>query len=261
MSNQRYVVLDTETTGFKPAEGHRIVEIGAVELHGFQQGAQYQQYINPERDVPVASFQVHGLSEKFLKNKPLFAEVVHEFLQFIGDATLLIHNSDFDMNFINHHLAELGFPHLTNNVIDTVGVARKKFPGQSNSLDALCRRFNISLDDRQQHGALKDCLLLADVWLELNGGRQTSFNLNPEKSPKQNPDQMATQKKATPAATHGHPADKSINSSNETSPNNTAARTGDKTIAPRDFVASPEELAQHQQLLKEKIPNNIWGAS
>ncbi|MDI9314338.1 MAG: DNA polymerase III subunit epsilon [Hydrotalea sp.] len=255
MSTQRYVVLDTETTGFKPEEGHRIVEIGAVELHGFQKGDTYQQYINPERDVPEASFQVHGLSQKFLKNKPVFADVVNDFLAFIGDATLLIHNSDFDMNFINHHLAELGFPILKNNVIDTVTVARKKFPGQSNSLDALCRRFNISLDDRQQHGALKDSLLLVDVWLELNGGRQASLNLNPDNN-KAKADAGASSDMVNPGV-----ASTPFLAGHATAAPSNGNDNGKSPLAPRHFVASADELAQHQQLLHEKIPNNIWRAT
>ncbi|MCX8515706.1 MAG: DNA polymerase III subunit epsilon, partial [Alphaproteobacteria bacterium] len=178
MNNQRTIVLDTETTGFKPDEGHRIVEIGAVELFGFSLGQQFQRYINPERPMPTAAFEVHGLSSRFLANKPLFADIVEEFLAFLGDATLLIHNSDFDMNFINHHLEELGYPKLSNQVIDSVAVARRSFPNQPNTLDALCRRFNIDLSDRTHHGALKDSLLLAEVWIELNGGRQGNLALD-----------------------------------------------------------------------------------
>ncbi len=258
MTNQRYVVLDTETTGFKPDEGHRIIEIGAVELQGFQKGKEYQQYINPLRDVPQASFQVHGLSEKFLKNKPLFVDVVDDFLNFIGDATLLIHNSDFDLAFINHHLAELGYGALTNPVIDTVMVARKKFPGQSNSLDALCRRFDISLEERQQHGALKDCLLLVDVWLELNGGRQASLNLENQGANKKPNNQVGNQISA------GGPAPQKQFESNQIIVNHQQDRpqvSNNNSPRPaRLFAASAEELKQHQELLAQKIPNNLWGA-
>ncbi len=254
MTNQRYVVLDTETTGFKPEEGHRIIEIGAVELEGFQKGKEYQQYINPLRDVPQASFQVHGLSEKFLKNKPLFVDVVDDFLNFIGDATLLIHNSDFDMAFINHHLAELGYRALTNPVIDTVMVARKKFPGQSNSLDALCRRFDISLEERQQHGALKDCLLLVDVWLELNGGRQASLNLESQGTSKKTNNQVST-----PAPVINNQL--ANNSGSVMNDQEVRANIGNNNAhrPARLFVASAEELQQHQELLAQKIPNNLWG--
>ncbi|MGI9461770.1 MAG: DNA polymerase III subunit epsilon [Alphaproteobacteria bacterium] len=233
MNTQRHVVLDTETTGFKPEEGHRVIEIGAVELYGFQKGRSYQQYINPERDIPEASFQVHGLSQKFLQNKPVFADVVTEFLSFIEDSTLLIHNQAFDMSFINHHLAELGYAKLSNQVIDTIDVARKKYPGQSNSLDSLCRRFNINLDDRKQHGALKDSILLTEVWLELHGGRQTIMDFNH----------------------HQHPTTDS--SANDKSPNHHATKQNNITKE-RSFPIDKAELEQHEKLLATKIPNNIW---
>jgi DNA polymerase-3 subunit epsilon len=175
----REVVLDTETTGLDPKAGHRIVEIGAVELvNHLPTGSSQQIYINPERDMPAEAFAVHGLSEEFLADKPTFAAIAEAFLEFVGDATLIIHNAEFDMKFLNAELARLGRPALpAERAIDTVGMARRKFPGAQASLDALCRRFQIDLTDRTLHGALKDARLLSEVYLELIGGRQPGLEL------------------------------------------------------------------------------------
>jgi DNA polymerase-3 subunit epsilon len=175
----REIVLDTETTGLKPEDGHRIVEIGCVELQNFvPTGATYHTYLNPEREMPTEAFQVHGLSEAFLSDKPPFAEIVGEFLDFVGDAKLVIHNASFDMAFINWELRNLGFASIPmSQAIDTVRIAREKFPGAQASLDALCRRFNIDNSARTKHGALLDAELLAEVYLELMGGRQRGFGL------------------------------------------------------------------------------------
>lgn len=175
----REIVLDTETTGFDPLSGHRIVEIGCVELFNhLPTGKVYHQYVNPERDMPEEAFKVHGLSEQFLSDKPLFAEIVADFLDFIGDAQLVIHNAEFDMRFINAELARLGFPTLPmTRSTDTVAMARKKFPGAQANLDALCRRFEIDNTHRTHHGALLDSELLAEVYLQLIGGRQPGFEL------------------------------------------------------------------------------------
>lgn len=179
----REIVLDTETTGLKPEEGHRIVEIGCVELHNLvPTGKTFHQYINPERDMPAEAFQVHGLSDAFLSDKPLFSQVVGDFLDFVGDAKLVIHNAAFDMGFINAELRTLGFAPIPMSVaIDTVRIARDKFPGAQASLDALCRRFGIDNTARTKHGALLDAELLAEVYLELMGGRQRGFGLTEEK--------------------------------------------------------------------------------
>lgn len=173
----REIVLDTETTGLKPADGHRIVEIGCVELYNHvPTGATYHQYINPERDMPTEALRVHGLSEGFLSDKPLFAGIVGKFLEFVGDDKLVIHNAAFDMAFINAELKTLGFgPIPMSRTIDTVRIARDRFPGAQASLDALCRRFNIDNSARTKHGALLDAELLAEVYLELMGGRQRGF--------------------------------------------------------------------------------------
>lgn len=175
----REIILDTETTGLDPATGDRIVEIGAVELlNHLPTGRTFHVYINPERDMPREAEAVHGLSAAFLKDKPVFAAIAQDFLDFIADATLVIHNASFDMAFLN---AELGFLRLASippeRVVDTLHIARQKHPGAANSLDALCRRYGIDNSKRTKHGALLDSELLADVYLELIGGRQTALIL------------------------------------------------------------------------------------
>jgi DNA polymerase-3 subunit epsilon len=177
----REIVLDTETTGFEPEEGDRIVEIGAVELIGHMPtGRTYHQYINPQRSMPQGAFEVHGLGDDFLRDKPLFRDVAQDFLDFIGnDARLIIHNAAFDMKFLN---AELGWVKkpliLMERALDTLAIARRRFPGSPASLDALCRRFGINNDARTLHGALLDSEILAEVYLELIGGRQPDFALS-----------------------------------------------------------------------------------
>ena len=175
----REIVLDTETTGLDPLTGHRIVEIGCVELDNhLPTGANYHCHINPERDMPAEAERVHGLSAQFLSDKPVFAEIVADFLAFIGDSPLIIHNAEFDMRFINAELTRLGFPTLPmSRTTDTVMMARKKFPGSQVNLDALCRRFGVDLSRRTKHGALLDSELLAEVYLQLIGGRQPGLEL------------------------------------------------------------------------------------
>ena len=175
----REIVLDTETTGFDPEAGDRLVEIGAVELMGHMPtGNQYHQYINPERDVPESAVQVHGLTLDFLRDKPKFKEVAQDFLDYIGDAKLVIHNAAFDMKFLNAELRWLDMPQIDYaRAIDTLDIARKKFPGSPASLDALCRRYSIDNSARTLHGALLDSEILAEVYLELIGGRQPDLVL------------------------------------------------------------------------------------
>ena len=175
----REIVLDTETTGFEPGEGDRIVEIGAVELKGHvPTGRTYHQYINPERAMPTEAFEVHGLGDEFLADKPKFAAVGQAFLDFIGDAKLVIHNAAFDMKFLNAELGWMGLPKIPEDrAIDTLAIARRRFPGAPASLDALCRRFAIDNSSRTLHGALLDSEILAEVYLELIGGRQPDFAL------------------------------------------------------------------------------------
>jgi DNA polymerase-3 subunit epsilon len=177
----REIVFDTETTGFEPSDGHRIVEIGLVELMDhFPTGNELRFYLNPERDVPIESQRVHGLSNEFLADKPLFAAVVDEFLDFIGDAPLVIHNAAFDIKFINAELARVGrAPIPLHRAIDTIEIAKRKLPGARYSLDELCKRFSIDLSARTKHGALLDCQLTAQVYLELIGGRQRGLSLAP----------------------------------------------------------------------------------
>ncbi|HEY4275625.1 MAG TPA: DNA polymerase III subunit epsilon [Rhizomicrobium sp.] len=177
----REIVFDTETTGFEPGEGHRIVEIGMVELEDhFPTGNSKQFYLNPERDVPIESQRVHGLSGEFLADKPLFAHIAEEFLEFLGDAVLVIHNASFDMKFINAELSRVGRPTLAMaRTVDTIEIAKRRFPGARYSLDELCKRFSIDLTARTKHGALLDAELTAQVYLELVGGRQRGLALAP----------------------------------------------------------------------------------
>jgi DNA polymerase III subunit epsilon len=177
----REIVLDTETTGLDPSQGHRIIEIGCLELRNrTPTGAKYHAYINPERDVPEESQRITNLSTEFLRDKPVFADVVDGFLEFIGDSGLVIHNAEFDLKFLNAELGKLRKDSIApSRAVDTMLIARRRFPGASASLDALCRRFDISLDDRKAkgHGALLDAALLAEVYLELSGGRQPGLEL------------------------------------------------------------------------------------
>jgi DNA polymerase-3 subunit epsilon len=175
----REIVLDTETTGLDPTTGHRLVEIACLELvNHLPSGRHYHQYLNPERDMPSDAFDVHGLSTEFLADKPRFAEVAAALAEFVGDAPLVIHNAEFDLRFLNAELARVERPLLlAERVVDTLQMARQKFPGSPASLDALCRRFAIDNSTRTKHGALLDAELLAEVYLELIGGRQAGLEL------------------------------------------------------------------------------------
>ncbi len=223
----RHVILDTETTGFDPLQGHRIVEIGCVEMvNHIATGKTYQCYLNPERDVPVAAQNVHGLTDEFLADKPLFSQVVEEFLDFIGDDPLVIHNATFDMAFLNAELQRIGFSPLPKTrAIDTVLLARKAFPGAPASLDALCKRFKIDATSRQLHGALLDSRLLADVFVELSGGKQTGLNI-----------EFGAKTRTEKAA---------------------ANATKDMAREPREFPLTAEELAAHDAAIAG-IANNLW---
>lgn len=178
----REIVLDTETTGLNPFDTprHRIVEIGAVELwNQVPTGKTYHQYINPERDMPKEAFEVHGIGNDFLADKPLFVEVAQAFLDFVGDARMVIHNAEFDMRFLNAELEWASKPTLSGDqALDTLRIARRRFPGSPASLDALCRRFGIDNSAREKHGALLDSEILAEVYLELTGGKQPDFALS-----------------------------------------------------------------------------------
>jgi len=177
----REIVLDTETTGLDPSAGHRVVELGCVELMNMvATGNTFHVYFNPEMTMPMGAQDIHGLSDEFLADKPLFADQAEAFLEFIGDAQLVIHNASFDMGFLNAELERCKKAKLTNPYVDTVTLARRKFPGQRASLDALCERFGIDNSTRTKHGALLDSELLAEVYLELSGGRQRDLGLAPE---------------------------------------------------------------------------------
>ncbi len=201
----REIVMDTETTGLDPYTGHRIVEIGAVELlNHIPTGSVYHQYINPQRDMPEEAFNVHGLSEEFLSSKPMFADIAQEFLKFIDDGILIIHNAPFDMKFMNAEFSWIDVEQLSmDRVIDTLALARKRYPMGPNSLDALCRRYGIDNSKRDKHGALLDSELLADVYMELIGGRQTVLGLTSdtqEVSKKVNVGQTQVTARPTPLA-------------------------------------------------------------
>ena len=176
------IALDIETTGLNPWQGDKIVEIGCVELeNNYPTGNYFQQYINPEREMPEEAFNIHGLSTDFLSDKPIFSSIADKFLDFIKNAELVIHNAKFDLGFLNFELDLVSKKNLLEvKVIDTLLLARKIFPGNANNLDALCRRYNIDVTKRKKHGALLDAELLADVFLEMNGGRQQGMELKNE---------------------------------------------------------------------------------
>ena len=222
----REIVVDTETTGLDPRDGHRVVEIGCIELENhIPTGLTFHTYVNPERDMPAAAFNVHGLSEAFLADKPLFAAVADDLLTFLADSALVIHNAGFDMAFLNAELSRLGHVALTpDRAIDTVSMARRKFPGAQANLDALCRRFGVDNSGRTKHGALLDAELLAEVYLELIGGRQPGLGL-------------------------------------ALTPGTTAVVTETKRIRrePRHFAPSPDELSAHNTFV-EKLKEPIWRA-
>jgi DNA polymerase III subunit epsilon len=188
----REIILDTETTGLDPAQGHRLVEIACVELlNTIPTGATFHAYVDPMRDMPQEAFRIHGLSAEFLKGKPLFEAIASEFLAFIGDTKLVIHNAEFDMKFINAELKRAGLPPLgMDRVFDTLSFARRKHPGSPASLDALCARYRIDNSRRTKHGALLDSEILAEVYTELMGGRQSALVLAADVRDEQ-PDEIA----------------------------------------------------------------------
>ncbi len=220
----REIVLDTETTGLDPAAGHRVVELACLELvNRVPSGRQFQKYINPERDMPEEAFKVHGLSQDFLAGQPEFHKVAEEFLAFIADTPLVIHNAEFDLKFLNAELARAGLAPLDKGrAVDTVALARRRFPGAQVNLDALCRRFEIDNSARSLHGALLDCELLAEVYLELSGGRQPGLELTDNRAASE-----------------------------------VAARTKRPPRAPRTHAPSAQELEAHAALM-EKLKDPIW---
>ncbi len=229
----REIILDTETTGLSAKDGHRVVEIGCVEVVNYvATGQTFHRYLNPERDMPAEAAAIHGLTEDFLADKPIFTQVVEEFLAFLGESRLVIHNAAFDMGFLNAELERAGFLALPpSRALDTVELARRQFPGMRNSLDALCERFGIDKSARSFHGALLDAELLAEVYLELRGGRQPALLMEAGA--------IAT---ATSSAT-----DASITDTSRFR----AFR------APRPHAPTEAELAAHAAAL-EKIKNPLW---
>lgn len=209
---KREIVLDTETTGLSPQSGDRVVEIGCVELiNHIPTGKHFHVYLNPERDMPEEAFRVHGLSEEFLRDKPKFAAEADNFRAFIGDATLIIHNAPFDMGFLNFELEKAGLGKLANTVIDTVMLARQVHPGARVSLDALCKVYGIDNSRRTLHGALLDSEILAEVYLELIGGRQVALALTAEVTAARfeaTPSRVITTRRPTPLPSRVSPAEK-----------------------------------------------------
>ena len=229
----REICLDTETTGLDPNSGHRVVEIGCVELMSHvRTGSHFHTYLNPERDMPREAENIHGLSSVFLKDKPLFRTVARAFLEFIGDSPLVIHNAGFDLKFLNFELNALDLPLIDfARATDTVLIARRMFPGSPANLDALCKRFNIDTAARTKHGALLDAELLADVYLELKGGRQSS---------------MANLMQAAPVERDAQGVE--------------LVFSGHTDIPARDFPASLEERAAHKAMI-DKLKSPLWVAS
>jgi DNA polymerase-3 subunit epsilon len=176
----REIILDTETTGLDPAGGDRIIEIAALEIfNGSITDKKFHVYINPERDMPDSAFKVHGISQQFLRDKPTFNLIVDSFIDFIGNDPIVAHNAEFDVRFLNSELERVGRSPIDNGrVVDTLLLARRKYPGASNSLDALCTRYGIDRSRRSKHGALIDSEILAEVYMELKGGRQTSLSFS-----------------------------------------------------------------------------------
>ena len=196
----REVVLDTETTGLSPDRGDRVVEIGCVELVNFiPTGSTFQTYLDPEMPMPAEALRIHGLTDDLLRGQPKFAEIADTFLDFIRDATVIAHNADFDIKFLNAELGLAERPPIASKILDSVRLARRKYPGAQVSLDALCRRFEIDTADRTKHGALLDAQLLAQVYLELVGGRQPGLTLTSAQAAKERP----AEREVRPARAHG----------------------------------------------------------
>ncbi len=227
----REIVFDTETTGFNPFDGDRLVEIGCVEVENYlPTGRIFHQYVNPERDMPEGAFRIHGLSEEYLKDFPTFSEIYTKFIEFIGDAKLVAHNADFDMKFINWELTQVGHTEYPKaRAIDTLEIARRKFPGSPNTLDALCKRFTIDNSNRVKHGALLDAELLAEVYLELMGGRQRGLALG------------GLEKVAGAAQSTTQNAERLFREA-------------------RTHVPSPEELVRHSEFVAEMGEKALWNS-
>lgn len=230
----REIVFDTETTGLDPKSGDKLVEIGAVELiNHMPTGVTYHQYINPEREVPEDAYKVHGLNLEFLKDYPTFRDIAKEWMDFVGDDGILVaHNASFDMSFINHELQGCGYPvYEWDRVIDTLEIARQKFPHSKVNLDALCKRFGVDNTSRTLHGALLDAQLLAEVYLELLGGQEPSMQLGEN-------------------AHRDSAVAKTV-----------SVQSLKRQFRPaRDFPLSAEDLAAHEDFMTNKIKDSVWNA-
>ena len=232
-NNIREICFDTETTGFKPEEGHRLLEIGCIELiDGVVTNNNLHIYFNPERDIPEESFKIHGLSLEFLKDKPLFRAEADRILKYLEGAILVAHNAPFDMRFLDAELQMVGKARLKNEVIDSLMIAKNKFPGQKNSLDALCKRFNIDSSRRILHGALLDAELLVEVYLELVDGKEKQF------------DNIGL-----------------TNNSEESVAFNNYLREikNNEIIKSRNFLTENDKNELHKMFLEKNIPSNLWG--
>ena len=231
----REIILDTETTGLDPSKGDRIIEIGCVELiDHVPTGKEYQGYFNPDREISQQAFLVHGLSLDFLKKYPKFSDSVKEFLDFIKDSQLVMHNASFDLGFLNSELKKCEIkPIPSERTTDTMGLAKKQFPGKQVNLDSLCKRFSISLDSREKHGALVDSKLLAQVYLKLlKVGEQSDLNFA-----------------------------ENMEGESAVSAVNLAKQNGDKKRNDRKLpLPSEEELQSHKQMLKDHIKNPLWSS-
>lgn len=240
----REICLDIETTGLEPKNGHKIIEIGCVELiNKVKTGNNFHSFVNPRRDVPEDAFRIHGISTEFLQDKPIFDHVANKLLEFISGATVIIHNAAFDTKFLNYELQLLNLKPIDMSlVIDSLLMARAKFPGAQNSLDALCKRFNISLAKRTKHGALLDAELLADVYVELLGGAQTTmFEAGHNKdSITKNISQDLSQSVLMVTA-------------------NSGANKSKLNVEKRKFDLTEEELKQHREFITSNFKNNLWG--
>ncbi len=229
----REICFDTETTGLSPEEGHKIIEIGCVELiDNRKTNNHFHVYLNPERDISEDSVRITGLTNEFLSDKPLFASIADDFLKFIGDSTLIAHNAAFDIGFLNYELSLLNKENLSNPVVDSLVLARQKFPGQRNNLDALCKRFNIDNSKRSLHGALLDAELLAEVYIELTGGIQNNL--------------IAEQ------------GDEAV-SNNILPIDELLSKISMKPIRPsRNFCVNESDLEQHKAFMQSTIKDSLW---
>lgn len=230
----REICLDIETTGLDPRDGHKIIEIACIEMvDKIRTGKFFHAYVNPRRDVPAEAFAIHGISTEFLQDKPIFDHIAHKFLDFINGATIVIHNAAFDTKFINYELKIIGLEPLNkNSVVDSLAIARNKFPGAQASLDALCKRFGIDLSRRTKHGALLDTELLCDVYVELMGGAQSGLVFEVARQ-----EEIVTKIDAQEDASFSQ-----------------------KQLLPkRDFSVSLDDLQKHKEFILKNFKTNLWG--